>query len=57
MMKAVLGESMPLEWLLQYPDDPRAKAFVRKLLMTIYRGDLSLIQRPNPYPMSLKSAR
>ena len=51
VMRAVLGEVMPVDWLLRYPDDPRAKAFVRKLLLAIHRGDLSLIRRANPHPV------
>ena len=52
VLRAVLGEALPIEWVLTHLDDPRAQAFVRKFLEAIQSGGLSFIRRANPYPMA-----
>ena len=52
VLRAVLGEALPIELVLTHLDDPRAQAFVRKFLEAIQSGGLSFIRRANPYPMA-----
>lgn len=43
ILERVLGEALPIPWLIQYPDDPRARAYVRKILVALCEGRLAVV--------------
>ena len=42
LLLRTIGEALPLEWVLQYPDAPKAKTFMAKMLTALYDGTLTL---------------
>lgn len=55
VLRAVLGETLPMEWLAQFvATDPRAQDFARRYFMAVFDGRLSVF---NPQVQSEVSRR
>lgn len=49
LLKDVLGEGIPIDWLARFFDEPRAQAYVRRMLLAIVERKMTLVRHGNPY--------